>query len=100
MLRRLAAFVALLSPVVAFASVEPYPASLQTRMVPTNGTRLYVRFGGRGPAVVLLHGFGDTGDMWAPLAAALDALKVERAALATQGWPMPCVLSPATGART
>ncbi|WP_371365562.1 alpha/beta fold hydrolase [Pseudomonas sp. QL9] len=22
-----------------------------------------------GPAMVLLHGFGDTGDMWAPLAA-------------------------------
>jgi hypothetical protein len=32
MLRRLAAFVALLSPVVAFASVEPYPASFQTRI--------------------------------------------------------------------
>ena len=26
---------------------------------------------GTGPAVVLLHGFGDTGDMWAPLAARL-----------------------------
>ncbi len=24
----------------------------------------------KGPAVVLLHGFADTGDMWAPLAAA------------------------------
>jgi len=40
-------------------------------MVQTNGTRLYVRIGGEGPAVVLLHGFGDTGDMWAPLAADL-----------------------------
>jgi pimeloyl-ACP methyl ester carboxylesterase len=30
-----------------------------------------VRFGGQGPAVVLLHGFGDTGDMWEPLAAVL-----------------------------
>jgi len=36
-------------------------------MVPT----LHVRIGGQGPAVVLLHGFGDTGDMWAPLAANL-----------------------------
>jgi pimeloyl-ACP methyl ester carboxylesterase len=27
-----------------------------------------VRVGGSGPAVVLLHGFGETGDMWAPLA--------------------------------
>jgi pimeloyl-ACP methyl ester carboxylesterase len=40
-------------------------------MVQTNGTTLFVRVGGHGPAVVLLHGFGDTGDMWAPLAAAL-----------------------------
>jgi len=53
------------------AAVERYPASLQTQMVQTNGTSLYVRFGGKGPAVVLLHGFGDTGDMWAPLAAVL-----------------------------
>ena len=28
----------------------------------------YVRTGGSGPAVLLLHGFGDTGDMWQPLA--------------------------------
>jgi pimeloyl-ACP methyl ester carboxylesterase len=32
---------------------------------------MHVRVGGKGPAVVLLHGFGDTGDMWAPLAADL-----------------------------
>jgi pimeloyl-ACP methyl ester carboxylesterase len=60
-----------LLPVVTFAAIEPYPASFQTRMVQTNGTSLYVRFGGKGPAVVLLHGFGDTGDMWAPLASVL-----------------------------
>lgn len=52
-------------------AIEPYPASFQARMVQTNGSSLHVRFGGKGPAVVLLHGFGDTGDMWAPLAAAL-----------------------------
>jgi pimeloyl-ACP methyl ester carboxylesterase len=40
-------------------------------MVQTNGTSLYVRYAGKGPAVVLLHGFADTGDMWAPLAAVL-----------------------------
>jgi pimeloyl-ACP methyl ester carboxylesterase len=45
-----------------------FPASFETQMVETNGTSLYVRAGGKGPAVVLLHGFGDTGDMWAPLA--------------------------------
>jgi pimeloyl-ACP methyl ester carboxylesterase len=36
-----------------------------------DGATIYVRVGGQGPAVVLLHGFGDTGDMWAPVAAAL-----------------------------
>ena len=30
-----------------------------------------VRTGGTGPAVVLLHGYGETGDMWAPLAVRL-----------------------------
>lgn len=53
------------------ARIQPYPEGFQTRMVDTNGTRLFVRVGGHGPAVVLLHGFGDTGDMWAPLAAEL-----------------------------
>src|SRR5467141_658226 len=66
-----AVFVAavLSSPLVA--GITPFPASFHTQMVPTNGTSLYVRTGGKGPAVVLLHGFGDTGDMWAPLAAKL-----------------------------
>jgi pimeloyl-ACP methyl ester carboxylesterase len=53
------------------ARVEPFPASFHTTMVQTNGTSLNVRVGGQGPAVVLLHGFADTGDMWAPLAAEL-----------------------------
>ena len=48
-----------------------FPSSFDTKVVSTNGTSLYVRAGGRGPAVVLLHGFGDTGDMWAPLASDL-----------------------------
>jgi pimeloyl-ACP methyl ester carboxylesterase len=53
------------------AAVIPFPAAFHTEFVATNGTSLYVRVGGSGPAVVLLHGFGDTGDMWAPLAADL-----------------------------
>jgi pimeloyl-ACP methyl ester carboxylesterase len=40
-------------------------------MVQTNGTSLCVRVGSQGPAIALLHGFGDTGDIWAPLAAVL-----------------------------
>ncbi len=53
------------------ARIKAFPATFHTQMVQTNGTSLYVRIGGKGPAVVLLHGFGDTGDMWAPLAADL-----------------------------
>jgi len=55
----------------AFAQVGRFPASFQTRDIATNGTTLHVRVGGSGPAVVLLHGYGETGDMWAPLAADL-----------------------------
>ena len=52
-------------------TIEQYPAAFHTETIQTNGTSLFVRFGGQGPAMILLHGFGDTGDMWAPLAAVL-----------------------------
>jgi pimeloyl-ACP methyl ester carboxylesterase len=45
-----------------------FPPEFSARQVATNGTTIHVRFGGRGPAVVLLHGYGETGDMWAPMA--------------------------------
>ena len=54
-------------------AITPFPASFKTEDIRTNGTTLHVRVGGTGPAVVLLHGFGDTGDMWAPVAKALVA---------------------------
>ncbi len=49
----------------------PYPDGFTARDVVTNGATIHARIGGRGPAVVLLHGFGVTGDSWAPLAATL-----------------------------
>ncbi|AQR75247.1 alpha/beta fold hydrolase [Sphingomonas sp. LM7] len=55
----------------AKAQVPAYPATFQTQEIAVNGTTLHVRSGGKGPAVLLLHGYGETGDMWAPLAAAL-----------------------------
>lgn len=48
------------------------PAGFRTQAVASNGTTLHVRVGGKGPAVVLLHGYGETGDMWGPLAADLS----------------------------
>jgi pimeloyl-ACP methyl ester carboxylesterase len=52
-------------------ALEPFPSSFHTQEIATNGTTLHVRIGGAGPAVIMLHGFGDTGDMWAPTAAVL-----------------------------
>lgn len=56
------------SSVPAAASVQPFPSSFRMQDIETNGATIHVRVGGKGPAVVLLHGFGDTGDMWVPLA--------------------------------
>lgn len=64
---------AILLATPTLAAVQPFPVSFKAEAVTTNGTELFVRVGGRGPAVVLLHGYGETGDMWAPLASALMA---------------------------
>jgi pimeloyl-ACP methyl ester carboxylesterase len=45
-----------------------YPKTFRVQQIAANGTKFYVRVGGSGPAVVLLHGYGETGDMWVPLA--------------------------------
>src|SRR4051794_14342025 len=55
----------------AATDVQPFPAGFRTQNIQTTDTTLYVRIGGQGPAVLLLHGYGETGDMWAPLAADL-----------------------------
>lgn len=64
-----AALLTLISPAVA--QVEPFPSGFQTAEIPAGDATIHVRVGGKGPAVVLLHGYGETGDMWAPMAADL-----------------------------
>lgn len=71
MFRSILTALALTVSAPALAEVPAYPSSFQTREVAANGTILHVRVGGSGPAVVLIHGYGETGDMWAPLAAEL-----------------------------
>jgi pimeloyl-ACP methyl ester carboxylesterase len=67
-----AIFVAgLLAATPAMAKVEPFPPAFETRDIPVDGATIHTRVGGHGPVVLLLHGFGDTGDMWAPLAGRL-----------------------------
>jgi pimeloyl-ACP methyl ester carboxylesterase/uncharacterized RmlC-like cupin family protein len=79
------------------ASAESYvfPPGFRMQEIPTNGTTLHVRIGGSGPAVVLLHGYGETGDMWAPLTSDLtrdytvivpDLRGMGLSALATDGF--------------
>jgi pimeloyl-ACP methyl ester carboxylesterase len=55
-------------PRQAQAEVHPYSAAFHGADMAVTGGTQYVRVGGHGPAVLLLHGFGDTGDMWQPLA--------------------------------
>jgi pimeloyl-ACP methyl ester carboxylesterase len=52
----------------AVAKVEPLPASFRVLEIKTDGATIHVRVGGQGPAILMLHGFGDSGDMWQPLA--------------------------------
>ena len=59
---------AALLPGAAAAQDLTFPPSFRQQTIATNGARLHVRVGGTGPAVVLLHGYGETGDMWIPLA--------------------------------
>ncbi len=62
-------FAVLVAP--AAAQVVAFPPSFKTQEIKANGTTIHVRVGGKGPAVVLLHGYGETGDMWGPMAADL-----------------------------
>ncbi len=57
----------LLSP--AKADIGAFPPDFRTEDVKAGDAVIHVRVGGHGPAIVMLHGFGDSGDMWAPLAA-------------------------------
>jgi pimeloyl-ACP methyl ester carboxylesterase len=57
--------------VPAHGEVRPFPPTFRVQEIATDGAVIHARIGGTGPAVVLLHGFGDTGDMWAPVAAEL-----------------------------
>lgn len=57
-----------LAALPSLADSFDFPAGIRTQEIQTNGTTLHVRIVGTGPAVVLIHGYGDTGDMWGPLA--------------------------------
>jgi pimeloyl-ACP methyl ester carboxylesterase len=63
----------LFSPLARAEAPQPVPGFTTRTVTAADGATLFVRSGGHGPAVILIHGFGDTGDMWGPLARALAA---------------------------
>jgi len=69
MLKCLAAVLGALAAMLpAAVAAQAFPESFRTLDLQTDSATIHVRVGGQGPVVVLLHGFGDTGDMWGPLA--------------------------------
>jgi pimeloyl-ACP methyl ester carboxylesterase len=68
------AFAAASSAIGAIASpAQPsLPSSFHAKTIHTpDGVDIFVRSGGSGPVVVLLHGYAENSDSWAPLAADL-----------------------------
>src|SRR5260370_2086066 len=55
------------------ATAQPaLPSAFKSRTVTSpDGASIFVRSAGSGPVVVLLHGYGETSDSWAPLATGL-----------------------------
>jgi pimeloyl-ACP methyl ester carboxylesterase len=62
----------MLGAMSAHAAITPFPAGFHNLQVVNADATINVRVGGHGPAVVLIHGFGETGDMWSPMAAELE----------------------------
>jgi len=67
-MKRLRVVLALLAPAVSAANYGP---GFQQKMVQVEGCTLSATVGGKGPVVLLLHGYAETAQMWKPLAVQL-----------------------------
>jgi pimeloyl-ACP methyl ester carboxylesterase/uncharacterized RmlC-like cupin family protein len=65
--------IAILVAGAALAQAQPsLPASFQAKTIHSpEGADIFVRWGGTGPVALLLHGYAENSDSWAPLAADL-----------------------------
>src|SRR5437868_14215221 len=67
----------LLTAICAIAATAGYaqpslPSSFQARTIHSPaGADIFVRWGGKGPVALLIHGYAENSDSWAPLAADL-----------------------------
>jgi alpha-beta hydrolase superfamily lysophospholipase len=72
MIRRLFAGILFVAATVSGHAQPALPSSFHSRMVHSPaGAEIFVRWGGIGPVVVLVHGYAENSDSWAPLAANL-----------------------------
>ena len=64
---------AILAFATTFSHAQPsLPSNFQAKTVHSpEGADIFVRWGGTGPVVVLIHGYAENSDSWAPLAADL-----------------------------
>src|SRR5215467_16188835 len=63
----------LLAVGATFSHAQPsLPSSFHAKTIHSPaGADIFVRWGGKGPVVVLIHGYAENSDSWAPLAADL-----------------------------
>lgn len=65
--RSLNPFPGVLALALLHGAANAQSAPVQSRFAEANGVRLHYLTAGKGPAVILLHGFGETSHMWLPL---------------------------------
>jgi pimeloyl-ACP methyl ester carboxylesterase len=72
MMIRHAVVLFILLTTVCYAQHPSLPSSFQSKTIHSpEGAEIYVRWGGTGPVAVLIHGYAENSDSWAPLAADL-----------------------------
>jgi pimeloyl-ACP methyl ester carboxylesterase len=67
----LAAALALTTANACPTEMSEFAPGFASHTAQAGGRTVYYRIGGSGPAVLLLHGYGDTGEMWSALAPVL-----------------------------
>src|SRR6185295_10141974 len=70
---RLSLVAAVLASGATLAHAQPaLPSNFQKQTVSSpEGAEIFVRWAGKGPVVLLIHGYAENSDSWAPLAADL-----------------------------
>ena len=72
MIRHLLAITMLVVGAGSSQAQPSLPSSFQAKTIHSpEGADIFVRWGGKGPVVVLIHGYAENSDSWAPLAADL-----------------------------